>query len=587
MSGDKPENKSGPVFSTQGMGGDDRSNHRTKETIERIPPPYRRLWRFSVLFTLVTALVPLGVLTAIKYYQDQDAIKTEGRFTVSRIVSNTKRTLEYVIEERHSVLSLTIGSQSYEELCSDAALASILSNLNNSFGGFVDLGIIDSAGNQQYYVGPYELKNKNYKDQGWFHEVAMRGAYVSDVFMGHRHLPHFVIAIRHAKDGADFFILRATIDMELLNRQVYSLHLDKYTDAFIANQYGVLQTASAYHGKVLDTVNVELPPHSRGQEVTEQSREDGEWVTFGYAFVEKTPFVFMVIRKQPLHFAGWMVQQSDLIWFLMLSVGLILVAVFYSHTRMIRYLREADMRRARVLHNVEYTNKMATIGRMAAGVAHEINNPLAIINEKAGLLKDMTSFQEDFPHRDKTLDLADVILQSVERCSNVTHRLLGFARRMDVRKEPIEIESLVREVVSFQRSEAAHRNVEVDYHIPRELPQVVSDRGQLQQVFLNIVNNAFAAVEDNGHIDIAVAQPTPGEVAVSISDNGSGISHHDLEHIFEPFYSTKGEFGTGLGLSITRDIVRRLGGTIDVESELRKGTRFIVTLPVRTKDHER
>ena len=587
MDADRPDAKFGPSPGGPNHGMDDSRNQRSKEAVERIPPPYRRLWRFSVLFTLVTALVPLGVLTAIKYYQDQDAIKTESSFTVSRIVSNTKRTLEYVIEERHSVLALTIGSRSYEELSSDAALASVLSNLNNSFGGFVDIGIIDSAGNQKYYVGPYDVKNKNYKDQSWFHEVALRGEYVSDVFMGHRNLPHFVIAIRHAKAGADFFILRATIDMELLNRQVYSLHLDRYTDAFIANEYGVLQTASAFHGKVLDTVNVELPPHSRGQEITEQTKENGEWVTFGYAFVEKTPFVFMVLRKQPLHFAGWMVQQSDLIWFLLLSIGLILGAVLYSHKRMIRYLRQADMRRARVLHNVEYTNKMATIGRMAAGVAHEINNPLAIINEKAGLLKDMTSFSDDYPQRGKTLDLADVILQSVERCSNVTHRLLGFARRMDVRKEPIELEPLVREVVSFQRSEAAHRNVEVDYHIPNNVPQVVSDRGQLQQVFLNIVNNAFAAVTDNGHIDIAVAQPAPHEVAVSISDNGSGISHHDLEHIFEPFYSTKGEFGTGLGLSITRDIVRRLGGTIDVESELGKGTRFIVTLPVRPKDHER
>jgi signal transduction histidine kinase len=584
---DNPDHRVREEFALPSGSPEDTHNQRARDTIERIPPPYRRLWRFSVLFTLLTALVPLAVLTAIKYYQDQDAIKTESRFTVSRIVSNTKRTLEYVIEERLSVLSLTIGSRSFDELSSDAALASILTDLNRSFGGFIDLGIIDSAGNQQYYVGPYELKNKNYKDQTWFHEVALRGAFVSDVFMGHRNLPHFVIAIRHEKGGADFFILRATIDMELLNRQVYSLHLDRYTDAFIANQYGVLQTASAYHGKVLDTVMVDLLPHSRDQEVTDQSREGGEWVTFGYAFVEKTPFVFMVIRKQPLHFAGWMVQQSDLIWFLLLSVGLIFMAVLYSHTRMIRYLRQADMRRAKLLHNVEYTNKMATIGRMAAGVAHEINNPLAIINEKAGLLKDMTSFTEDFPQREKTEDLADVILKSVERCSNVTHRLLGFARRMDVRKEPIELEPLIREVVSFQRSEAAHRSIQVDYHIPRQVPQVISDRGQLQQVFLNIINNAFAAVADNGHIDIGVTQPAPDDVAISILDNGKGISHHDLDHIFEPFYSTKGEFGTGLGLSITRDIVRRLGGTIDVESELGKGTRFIVTLPVRSKEHER
>ncbi|MCB2229662.1 ATP-binding protein [bacterium] len=559
-------------------------NLRPKDGNDRIPPPYRRLWRFSVLFTLVTAIVPLAVMTAIKYYQDQEAIRTESRFTVSRIVSNTKRTLEYIIEERHSVLALMVGSRSYTELSSDESLEAILRNLNASFGGFVDLGIIDADGNQIYYVGPYDLENKNYKDQAWFHEVVLRGAYVSDVFMGHRNLPHFVIAFRHEKGNDGYFILRATIDMELLNKQIYTLHLDRYTDAFIINQNRVLQTASAFHGAVLDTVDVTLPTHSRDVEVIDQYEMDNLWVTRGYVFVEKTPFVFMVIRKQPLHFGSWLVQRSDLIWFLFVSVSLILAAVLYSHHRMIRYLRQADMRRAKLLHNVEYTNKMATIGRMAAGVAHEINNPLAIINEKAGLLKDVAGHAADYPDKEKTVGIADVILQSVERCSRVTHRLLGFARRMDVRKEPIELEQLVREVVGFQRSEASHRSIEVEFHIQRTPPPVISDRGQLQQVFLNIINNAFAAVADNGHIDIAISQPTPADVAVSVSDNGKGISHHDLEHIFEPFFSTKGEFGTGLGLSITRDIVRRLGGTIDVESELGKGTRFIVTLPVKEQE---
>lgn len=557
---------------------------KPREGTDRIPPPYRRLWRFSVLFTLLTALVPLAVMTAIKYYQDQEAIRTESRFTVSRIVSNTKRTLEYVIEERHSVLALMIGSRSYEELSSDSALAAMLRNLNTSFGGFVDLGIIDADGTQVFYVGPYDLHNKNYRDQSWFHEVVMRGAYVSDVFMGHRNLPHFVIAFRHEKDGSGFFILRATIDMELLNRQVYTLHLDQFTDAFIINRHCALQTASAFHGSVLDTIDISLPTHSRDIEVVDQYKEGRYWVTQGFAFIQKTPLVFMVVRKQPLHFTSWLVSRSDLIWFLFVSVCLILAAVLYSHNRMIKYLRQADMRRARILHNVEYTNKMATIGRMAAGVAHEINNPLAIINEKAGLLKDISSHTADYPQKEKTVAIAEVILNSVERCSNVTHRLLGFARRMDVRKEPVDLEQLVREVVGFQRSEASHRNIVVEFHVQRTPPPVISDRGQLQQIFLNIINNAFAAVSDNGHIDVAISQPATDEVAVCISDNGKGISQHDIEHIFEPFFSTKGEFGTGLGLSITRDIVRRLGGTIDVDSELGKGTRFIVTLPVKHQE---
>jgi len=113
-----------------------------------------------------------------------------------------------------------------------------------------------------------------------------------------------------------------------------------------------------------------------------------------------------------------------------------------------------------------------------------------------------------------------------------------------------------------------------------ELPNIESDRGQLQQVFLNLFNNAIAAVEDGGIVDISAAQLNPNEVTVTITDNGSGISEEDLMHIFEPFYSTKGKSGTGLGLSITKDLVEKLGGLIGVQSDVGRGTSFIVNLPI-------
>ncbi|UCD16360.1 MAG: cache domain-containing protein, partial [Candidatus Zixiibacteriota bacterium] len=203
-------------------------------------PRYRRLRRNTVVITSLVALIPLVILTTINYLQDQEAYRAENRFAISRMLSNTKRTLEFVIEERRSVLSLIINEHPHEELSSDEALAATLRNLKNSFGGFVDLGLIDSSGYQSHYVGPYELKGRNYRDQASFHEVYLRGAYVSDVFMGYRNFPHFVIAFKREKEGENFYILRATLDMELLNQQIYSLDLDRQTDAFIVNQNGIL-----------------------------------------------------------------------------------------------------------------------------------------------------------------------------------------------------------------------------------------------------------------------------------------------------------------------------------------------------------
>jgi two-component system NtrC family sensor kinase len=546
-------------------------------------PRYRKLKRLSILVTSLVALIPLFIMTLLNYYQDQDAYHAETRYAISRLLSNTQKTLEYAIKERRSALSLLIHERNYDELNSQEGLRSALNNLNESFGGFVDIGLIESNGIQTHYLGPYDLRDKNYEDQDWFKEILVRNVYVSDVFMGHRNIPHFVIAFKHEKPNSDFYIIRTTIDMDLLYRLIYDLDLDKNTDAFIINKEGLLQTPSLFYGNILEKVKIAVPEYFRQREVIDEYHENDRWLTSGYVFIEDSPFILVVIKQRENPFLHWFYRRTGLIWFLLLSAGLILAVVFYGSTHTVKRLRELDKRRVKLFHNMEYTNKMATIGRMAAGVAHEINNPLAIINEKAGLLKDLVQHTENCPNSDKFLKLADSITGSVDRCSKVTHRLLGFAKRMEDNIEVVDLRSLLEEVVGFQNTEIAHRNLKVNFNFDNNLPTIESDRGQLQQVFLNIINNAFAAVEDGGIIDIGAASSAENEVTVTITDNGSGIPEENLQYIFEPFYSTKGQFGTGLGLSITRDIIDKLGGKIDVQSEVGKGTIFSVKLLCHNK----
>jgi two-component system NtrC family sensor kinase len=251
---------------------------------------------------------------------------------------------------------------------------------------------------------------------------------------------------------------------------------------------------------------------------------------------------------------------------------------------MVKLLRKSELKQAKVLHDMEYTNKMASIGRLAAGVAHEINNPLAIINEKAGLLKDFAILKPDFNYKEKIVGSVDSILKSVERCSAITHRLLGFAKRMDINVEVIDLELLLKEVTGFLEREAGLRNIEINFNIEKNLPSIESDRGQLQQVFLNILTNAYYAVNEGGRIDIMANQINDNNIEISIADNGVGISNENIEHVFEPFYTTKGKYGTGLGLSITYGIVQKLGGNISVKSKLGEGTKFTVQLPLNSKN---
>ncbi len=540
---------------------------------------YRRLRRFSIILMSIVALAPLIIMTVVNYFQYQKAMRADMVFPVTRQTSNTRQALQSFISTRRSALDFVIRGSGYEDLSNHDKLAALLGNLKTAFGGFIDIGLIDSSGNQVSYVGPYSLEGKNYKEQDWFHEVCLRGVYVSDVFMGYRGFPHFVIAIMHDRGDRAFYILRATLDSDMLYRDILSQNLRPSSDAFLINKYGVLQTPSHFFGKVLDTIPLAIPPYSPKTEVIE-STYGAKKLLMGYAFVEESPFILIETVQLSSYMENWLSIRMQLIWFLLASVVVVLGVIIWGAYHMVGRIRDADLKRTKMLHEIEYTNKMASIGRVAAGVAHEINNPMAIINENAGMIRDILTVTDNFPQRDKIAKYVNSIVASVDRVSKITHRLLGFAKRMDPQIELINLKELIDEVLSFLGKEALHRNITISYDFSPDLPDIESDRGQLQQVFLNIVTNAIEAVKDGGQIEISGRLRPDGRIDCLVRDNGPGIAKEDLERIFEPFFTTKKAHGTGLGLSITYGIVEKLGGEIKVESNLGEGTTFIVTLPV-------
>jgi signal transduction histidine kinase len=331
---------------------------------------------------------------------------------------------------------------------------------------------------------------------------------------------------------------------------------------------------------VLTQARIPSLPFSTQTELMEiQEPELGSRLV-AYTRIDGSPFVLAMVSPGGPVSPGWAGLRRNLLLFLGVSVVLILGVVIWGSAWMVNRAREADLARATAYHRMEYENKMAALGRLSAGVAHEINNPVAIISEKAGLLKDLVLMSDTPPPKEKTLDLLGSVLRSADRCGGITHRLLGFAKHMQVQTETIEMDQLLVEVVGFLEKEASYRDIKIEFDFPEDAPEIVSDRGQLQQVFLNIVNNAFAAVEDGGRIQIGVIEGEPGSVSVWIQDNGVGIAEEHLSHIFDPFFTTKKGAGTGLGLSITYGIVQKLGGEVSVQSQLGVGTRFIVSLPI-------
>jgi len=544
---------------------------------------YVVLRRYAVVSTALVAVSPLLFVTWLTYHQFEKAYRADLFNPITRATATAEQAAESFLAERRAALEMVVNDAEFDELADQTRLRAVLANLAASFGGFVDLGVIDSHGTQRAYAGPYELVGKEYADQEWFTDVSRRGVHVSSVFLGHRGVPHFVIAVRHGHGDGDWHVLRATVDSEELNRRILAPSAAEYSDVFLVNREGRLQSPSRLYGPTLGRIPLAVPAAvpDAGARATELRDADGEALIVGHAFIEQSPFVLVIVHRPRAQVASWQAVRGELALFLAVSVVLIFSVIWVGSTYMIKRVRDADRKRSRALHQVEYTNRMATLGRLAAGVAHEVNNPLAIINEKAGLLQDLIERDADCRHRERYLALVGSVIGSVERASRVTHRLLGFARHVDVRWEAIELEGLIREVLGFLEREAEYRSVRMSVRREEDLPAVTSDRGQLQQVFLNIVNNALAAVTDgSGRIDIELSRAGEGHVRATVTDNGTGIEKANLSRIFEPFFTTRKGYGTGLGLSVTYGIVQKLGGTLEVDSELGQWTTFRVTLPM-------
>jgi two-component system NtrC family sensor kinase len=546
---------------------------------------FQRIWKLAVLLTAGVALVPLIFITAIDYKVTQSSIETEILFRTSRLVSNTRRTISFFLQERKSALDFITRDNSFETLNDPKRLEEILENLKKAFGGgFADLGVIDPLGCQRTYVGPYNLLGKDYSGQAWYKEVLDRGIYISDVFLGYRQVPHLVIAVKYQLGSGLSYVLRATLETERFSQLLTNPEMSGLEDAFVINHAGVLQTSSHSHGNVLDRIPIPVPHYSTNTEVLEEKKANGERLVVGYAYIEDTPFILMIVKEKAALMKPWSKTRLKLIGFLAGSVTIILIVILWVATYLVNKIYVADQRRVTMLHQVEYSNKMATIGRLAAGVAHEINNPLAIINEKAGLIKDLFTMKEPGARDQKLIGLVDSVISSVDRCATITRRLLSFMRASEVIVKPLDLGEVIHEVLGFLGKEAEYRGITVSVHVPQDMPPVESDRSRLQEIFLNVINNAFAAVNDGGRVEIAAKREEERWFSVTITDDGCGIPEEDLNRVFEPFFSTKtNRGGTGLGLSITSGLVQDLGGEISVKSQVGEGTSFTVKLPFKTE----
>lgn len=226
------------------------------------------------------------------------------------------------------------------------------------------------------------------------------------------------------------------------------------------------------------------------------------------------------------------------------------------------------------------SEKLASMGKLAAGVAHEINNPLT------GILTNSSLLLEDLTPGDPRREDVEVIVKETIRCREIVKRLLDFARQTKPMKQITNVNNLIDNIILLVRNQASFRNIEIIKILDGTVPEIMADTDQIQQVFINLILNAAEAMPKGGTLTIYSKLYDNGEfLSIQFTDTGQGIPEDAREKIFDPFFTTK-EQGTGLGLSISYGIIEQHGGTISVESRVGKGSKFIIQLPINSTDSE-
>jgi len=542
---------------------------------------YARQTRLFILLVVLVSVLPLFLigLASKQYYRESWMQQTSVDLKGS--AESRKEIIDRFLATQEDLLASLIGLYGLPGLANQEVLEKVFPAVNRS-GVLVDLGVIDAVGNHLAYVGPYrsQLAGKNYRDAAWFLETMRSGRYVSDVFTGYRGEPHFVVAVT---DQNRTWILRATINSALFNALLASIEVGPDGDAFIVNRKGELQTVSRTPVANGDAAKA-MPP----QELAGFLAQSGTTVHQEQNFLYVTTWVnekgWLLILKTNINsslasfYRAW---KLGLLSIIIASVFILAVTTLLVRSMMER-IELADKERMLLNNRVREVDKMALIGRLAASVAHEVNNPLQIIGDQAGWISELLEEEDrqQLKNYDEYKASVQKISQHVSRASTITHRLLGFSRSREFKRVAQDINTLLQDTVSFLENEAKHHRITLRLNLQEALPKVMTDPSQLQQVFLNIVNNAIDAIGNDGAITIQTS--VLGErLLVEFADSGPGLPNEHLQKIFDPFFTTKkADKGTGLGLSISRNIMQRLGGDIQAENGKQGGCRFTVSLPV-------
>jgi two-component system, NtrC family, sensor kinase len=557
------------------MAGKESTMH-LRETQDRDYPYFRRLWNSVVVALLGASFIPLLLIGGGIYYHTVTLIEEKTLANLRAEVNYHRKAIDDFLAERTMNLKLLASNLGLEYLTASGNLEKAFTSLQGEIPCFTDLGIIDDQGRHLAYVGPYDLLLKNYSEAAWFKELEEREIYISDVFLGFRNEPHFIMALKRTT-AEGFWIIRATMDMEYFNAMVKNVLSERHGDAFIVSREGYFQTSPRSAGKIMgqwERKGLEdfqgLKLEKRGQDVLVMaSLTNVPWLCVA-KFDRRE--VYRDLRNTRIA-AGAVLGLAGII-----IVLTVLLTTNYLFTRL-----ETKRRSIRFLdQQLRHSSRMASSAKLAEGFVREIKDTLSNIDLVVDWLEELSAKDLSEEHnRQEIRESLKQVKGEVSRTRKSTERFFKATRPSMPVIEDVRVSDLLDEIIELMDREIHFNRITVKRDYPDSPSVIRSDPSQLRQVFQNLILNAVTAVGKDGEITLQVRSEAEG-AWVTVSDTGPGIPKDMEAKIFDPLFTTRPD-GTGLGLAVSAGILEKLGGRISVRSEPGKGATFKVELPARLK----
>ncbi|WP_321494168.1 ATP-binding protein [uncultured Desulfobacter sp.] len=560
----------------------------------------QRLKRTIFLNMTFFPMIPFIIVLGVSFYFFSSTLDKSTQASLERTLTDHRKMIEAFLLERQSDLELITRAYTFENIISEGAIGTICRSLQERSAAFVDLGVFDETGNHLKYSGAFALAGKRYTDEPWFQQTMLRGFFISDIFLGYRKIPHFVVAVRRIENNRTW-VLRATIDTVFFDSMVCGVRIGKTGEAYILNQDGVAQTARRSGDIALldkDPAFGWMNKQFSSSRQTFQLSPKGQPFLYAVSKLANKSWYLVVRQEKSDAYSALYSAVLICVGIAILGLAALVVLAYFTSEAICRRMDRLDQEKEQLGSQLIRAVQLAEIGEMAAGFAHEINNPLQIIKSEYALIKIL--MEELYPEKessDNTLNTqtfndiqesVDQIHKQVERCHEITSAILKFGRKKEVKPIVLTPDTVIPEILKLVENSARTSGVEITTRIEENAPSFMGDPGRFQQVLLNLVNNAIHAVTSRhgakgGEVEISAARAENDEgramVNIQVKDNGCGIEPEHMNKIFSPFFTTKAVGkGTGLGLSVCFGIIESFGGTMSVDSRPGEGTVFSIQL---------